>query len=115
MDLLRTGCSRRSETVAGRAVGLGRAEGENGCRPDFVDVPGRRSGARRAIWAVEGAVTEGRLPSLRSVRLDDAPEHGVIGHLFRGAFHDQVELVCGDGQDAVRVPSEVPGFPRAGA
>src|SRR5260221_6639202 len=100
------------EAPTGRTIRLGRSYGKHGLGRDLIHIPRRRPRAGRTVIGGERglAVEHARLPSLGTVRLGDAACPGWIGHLHRLAFHDQVELVHGDGEDTVGVVREVLRF-----
>src|SRR5258708_12643070 len=101
------------EAPTGRTKGLGRSYGKHGLGRDIIHIPRRRPRAGGTVIGGERglAVEHARLPSLGTVRLGDAACPGWIGHLHRLAFHDQVELVHGDGEGTVGVVRALLPFP----
>ena len=102
---MRLACALKAP--AGRAVWLGRAQGEDSRGSDFVHFPRGRSCAWRAVLGVKSAVAHGWLPSRGCEHAGDALEPGFIGHLRRLAFNDQVKVVRGDRDNAVGIVREV--------
>src|SRR5437773_7137214 len=109
LDLVATA---RFEMPPRRSPWLGRGHAERRGRPDYVEVPRRRSGARRAVFGSECLATDARGPALGRVPLGETQERGPIGDADGAALDDEVKPLEGERQDAVGVRGKVPTLTR---
>src|SRR5438132_12778764 len=80
----------RLKTPAGRAVGLVRAQAEDGHRNNFVDVVWRRTRAWRSVIGVEDAMAHRGVPSLHRIGVSYPLEPGFVAHLRGLTFDHQL-------------------------
>src|SRR5439155_7133825 len=95
-----------------RSPWLGRGHAERRDRPDYVEIPRRRSGARRAVFGSESFATDARGPALGRVPLCETQERWPIGDADRPALDDEVKSLESDREDAVGVCRKVPTLTR---
>src|SRR5438105_8122893 len=95
-----------------RSPWLGCGDAERSGRPDDVEIPRRRSGARRAVFGSECLATDARGPALGRVPLGETQERWPIGDADGAALEDEVKSFEGDREDAVGVRGKVPTLTR---
>src|SRR5215468_3854998 len=88
----RDGFPSAVEAPARCALRLGRVDADGGVERDAVEAPGRRSGARGIVGSRDGAILHACGPPRGRIALREALERGVVGHLGRDPFNDEVEV-----------------------
>src|SRR5438046_6957616 len=102
----------RFEMTPRRSPWLGRGHAERRGGPDYVEIPRRRSGARRAVFGSECLATDACGPALGRVPLGETQERGPIGDADGAALDDEVKSLERDREDAVGVRGKVPTLTR---
>ena len=92
---------------AGRAVRLGGGDTEDRVEGEAVEVPGRRSRARRAVRRRERLALHLRRPPALAVQAGHRLQRRPIGHPGRFALQDEVDALQAHGDRAGRVRRQI--------